>query len=188
VFRWIQPALGAKRSCLYGINLNPKNNAKVAAFDLDGTLVKSDRTTRNDITWEWWRKVVPDKLKEVHEAGYLCPFHLRNSCPLTFQRYSVVVISNQALKPGNLEPWKKKMTSISAAVGISAHLSSHHLTPDHIIFQLPEVPFRIFAATAKDEYRKPIPGMWLELERIFRSDNVCIGEEEGFSFFSSIIL
>ncbi len=42
--------------------------------------------------------------------------------------------------------------------------------------QLSDVPFHILAATAKDGYRKPIPGMWYELERIFAEHNVKIGE------------
>lgn len=42
-------------------------------------------------------------------------------------------------------------------------------------WQLPDVPFRIFAATAKDGFRKPIPGMWYELERIFKESGVEIG-------------
>lgn len=41
--------------------------------------------------------------------------------------------------------------------------------------QLPDVPFHIFAACAKDGYRKPMPGMWYELERIFKEHHVDIG-------------
>jgi len=42
-------------------------------------------------------------------------------------------------------------------------------------FQVPELPFRIFAATTKDGYRKPMPGMWFELERIFAKEGITIG-------------
>jgi bifunctional polynucleotide phosphatase/kinase len=31
------------------------------------------------------------------------------------------------------------------------------------------------AATQKDQYRKPMPGIWLEIERIFREEGVTIG-------------
>lgn len=41
--------------------------------------------------------------------------------------------------------------------------------------KLPDVPFRLFAACAKDGYRKPMPGMWYELERIFKEQHVDIG-------------
>jgi bifunctional polynucleotide phosphatase/kinase len=67
-FRWIKPP-EAKPSCLYGINLNPKCESKIAAFDLDGTLIKSNIKKGSDPIWEWWRNVVPVKLKQVHEEG-----------------------------------------------------------------------------------------------------------------------
>jgi hypothetical protein len=41
--------------------------------------------------------------------------------------------------------------------------------------QLPDVPFRIFGAKEKDQFRKPMPGIWYELERVFREDGVEIG-------------
>ena len=41
--------------------------------------------------------------------------------------------------------------------------------------QLSDMPFHIFAACAKDGYRKPMPGMWYELERIFKEQHVDIG-------------
>lgn len=43
--------------------------------------------------------------------------------------------------------------------------------------QLKDVPFWMFAATARDEYRKPMLGMWWELEKIFNAQGVKIGEE-----------
>jgi hypothetical protein len=38
------------------------------------------------------------------------------------------------------------------------------------------VPFHIFAATGRDLYRKPMPGMWYELERTFAEAGVVIGK------------
>ncbi|KAG6861891.1 hypothetical protein C0995_010597 [Termitomyces sp. Mi166 len=137
-FQWLDP-LGPTRSCLHGINRHPTSSTKLAAFDLDGTLIKSDYGggRKPSGTWEWWRVSVPAKLKEVADSGY-----------------AVVIISNQALKPQALKTWKAKIPLIAAA--------------------LPNVPFRLFAATAKDGYRKPMPGMWTELVRIFREDGVEI--------------
>jgi DNA 3'-phosphatase len=42
--------------------------------------------------------------------------------------------------------------------------------------KLDDVPFRLYAATAKDGYRKPMLGMWWELEKVF-NENVEIGKE-----------
>jgi bifunctional polynucleotide phosphatase/kinase len=118
------------RSCLHGINLQPVIVPRVAAFDLDGTIIKSQFGNATTTEWQWWRSNIPAKLKEVHEAGY-----------------AIVIISNQAIKDVALNKWKQKITSIAEALG--------------------EVPFRLLAATAKDRYRKPMPGMWCELERMF---------------------
>lgn len=145
-FQWLKPALGPKRTCLHGINLIPQSTPKVAAFDLDGTVIKSNHKNRSKeaaLHWEWWRASVPAKLEELHQKGY-----------------SIILISNQALKQQHLEGWKKKIPLISAA--------------------LPSVPFRIFAASAKDGFRKPMPGMWDELERIFAEDGVQIDNNASF--------
>ncbi|KAI9056643.1 PNK3P-domain-containing protein [Trametes sanguinea] len=144
-FRWLSPALGPNRSCLHGVNLDPKPSSKVAAFDLDGCLIKGIFPKKGaPPSFEWWRPVVPKKLKELHEQGY-----------------AIVIITNQALRTQALiNDWKKKIPLIANA--------------------LPDVPFRIFAATEKDGYRKPIPGMWYELERIFAQDGVQIDLSNSF--------
>lgn len=155
-FRWLTPSLGPARSCLHGVHLAPRASLRVAAFDLDSTLIKFVRTgskgnkraakttsTTNGPEWEWWKAVVPQKLKEVHDSGY-----------------SVVLISNQNIKSAALTDWKKKIPLIAAAV--------------------PDLPFRIFAATAKDGYRKPMPGMWFELERIFAEEGVTIDKSASY--------
>lgn len=65
-FQWLQP-LGPKKTCLHGLNLKPVSSAKVAALDLDGTVIKSE--LRHGSDWAWWAPVVPKKLKELHEDG-----------------------------------------------------------------------------------------------------------------------
>ena len=84
-----------------------------------------------------------------------------------------MIITNQALRTSALvNDWKKKIPLIAAAVcWLICHVRPWHLIPQ----QLPNVPFRIFAATEKDGFRKPIPGMWYELERIFAEEGVQIG-------------
>lgn len=71
-FHWIEPAIGPARSCLHGVNLAPKPSSKVAAFDLDGCLIESSfrkKTKDAAPSFQWWRPVVPKKLKEAHEEG-----------------------------------------------------------------------------------------------------------------------
>ena len=72
-FQWLKPALGPKRTCLHGINLDPPARPKVALFDLDGTVIKWNHRNRKKgaeaLKWEWWRQSVPAKLKELHQDG-----------------------------------------------------------------------------------------------------------------------
>ncbi|KAF9791239.1 polynucleotide kinase 3 phosphatase-domain-containing protein [Thelephora terrestris] len=73
--------------------------------------------------------------------------------------YSVVIISNQKLSK-DLEEWKIKIHLIAAS--------------------LPNVPFRIFAASADDEYRKPMLGMLRALKDIHTSENVEMDTTEAY--------
>jgi bifunctional polynucleotide phosphatase/kinase len=69
-FQWLKP-LGTAGTCLHGINLQPKARTKVAAFDLDDTMIKSDfKAASGKPTFEWWRPSIPDKLRELHLSGY----------------------------------------------------------------------------------------------------------------------
>ncbi|GBE82578.1 Bifunctional polynucleotide phosphatase/kinase [Sparassis crispa] len=144
-FRWISPALGPNRTCLHGLNLSPKSSPKVAAFDLDGCIIQSSFPKKGipPSQFHWWRPSVPGKLKELHDQGY-----------------SIIIITNQALRSAALADWRKKVPFIAAA--------------------LPDVPFRLLAATARDGFRKPMPGMWYELVRIFAQDSVRIDLQESF--------
>ncbi|KAF4571436.1 hypothetical protein EYR36_008773 [Pleurotus pulmonarius] len=122
--------------------LKPKEKVKVAAFDLDGTIIEGNgRTVSTD--WKFWKSGVKSKLETVIAEGY-----------------ALVIISNQGIKPERLKVWKEKVKSIAAA--------------------LPDVPFRLFAATAKDGFRKPMPGMWTELERMVAEFGQEIDKEQSF--------
>ncbi|KDQ24535.1 hypothetical protein PLEOSDRAFT_1046687, partial [Pleurotus ostreatus PC15] len=140
-FRWHEP-LGPKKTLIYGTNGNPSVKVKVAAFDLDGTIIEGNgRTVSAD--WKFWKSGVKSKLEAVVAEGY-----------------SLVIISNQGIKTERLKVWREKVKSIAAA--------------------LPDVPFRLFAATAKDGFRKPMPGMWTELERMVAEHGQEIDKDQSF--------
>ncbi|KAJ8483437.1 hypothetical protein ONZ45_g14602 [Pleurotus djamor] len=140
-FKWL-PSLGPKQTCLHATNLQPTPSTKVAAFDLDGTIIESN-VRSNNTSWKWWRNCVKDNLRDLVQQGY-----------------ALVIISNQGIKKERLGVWKEKVGLIAGA--------------------LPDVPFRLFAATAKDGHRKPMPGMWTDLERIFAESNVTIDKDASF--------
>ncbi|KAJ6623111.1 polynucleotide kinase 3 phosphatase-domain-containing protein [Mycena sp. CBHHK59/15] len=145
-FQWLKP-LGPNGTCWHAVNLSTPNSTKVAAFDLDGTLIASEgwplRRSAPPLQWHWWNAGVPAKLAEAASEGY-----------------SIVIISNQGYHAPILKKLKDKFALIAAA--------------------LPTVPFRLFAATAKDNYRKPMPGMWQELEKIYAEEGVQIDKASSF--------
>lgn len=72
-FQWLNP-LGPKKTCLYGTNLTPTTNPKVAMFDLDGTIIvspygKGQAKKDRHASFTWWHKSVVKKLEEVHHSG-----------------------------------------------------------------------------------------------------------------------
>ena len=71
------------------------------------------------------------------------------------------------------------MAKIAKAVSPILPPLTHALTT-HARIQLESIPFRILAATMKDEFRKPMPGMWYALEKIFAQDGVTIGTSSSY--------
>jgi len=107
-----------------------KGSSKIAAFDLDGTLVTTQSglqfaRTAND--WQLFNTSVEAKVKEYVSKGY-----------------KIVIFSNQgairsAVDGKMAQKTKQRMDAVVAKLG---------------------VPVQIFMALQKDEYRKPETGMW----------------------------
>ncbi|KAJ8117412.1 hypothetical protein ONZ43_g4217 [Nemania bipapillata] len=110
---------------------------KVAAFDLDSTLIvsASGKKFANDpADWKWWDAGVPTRLRKI---------------------YRVIIISNQAgltLDPNAKGP---KNTGKGRVAKFREKCAA-------VLTQL-NVPTTIYAATGRDEYRKPRTGMWKAL-------------------------
>ncbi|EXJ71332.1 uncharacterized protein A1O5_05138 [Cladophialophora psammophila CBS 110553] len=113
---------------------------KIAAFDLDDTLVAPNtgsKWARSAVSWKWWNPSVPDRLKSLHNDGYL-----------------LVILSNQSaisLKD-NPKTLKNDMAS----------LANFKTQVNSILHQL-DLPISVYAATGQDRYRKPRVGMWEEV-------------------------
>ncbi|KAI1424794.1 DNA kinase/phosphatase Pnk1 [Xylaria sp. FL1777] len=117
---------------------------KIAAFDLDSTLIvtSSGKKFGNDpADWKWWDASVPARLRKLYmEDGY-----------------RVIIISNQAGLTLHPDPNAKgpKNTGKAKVTNFKQKCAA-------ILAQL-NIPTAIYAATARDEYRKPSTGMWKEL-------------------------
>lgn len=114
---------------------------KFALFDLDGTLITTASGKKfggDPADWKWWEPGVPNKLRKLYEEGYIVTI-LSNQGGISIQPDPH---SKGPRNPKRLPQWKQKVTAI--------------------LTQL-DLPTTVYAATGKDIFRKPRPGMWQEL-------------------------
>ncbi|KAK1833920.1 PNK3P-domain-containing protein [Podospora conica] len=120
----------------------PKKH-KIAAFDFDATIVKtaSGKVHSSDAAdWQWWHPSVPDRLKQLHSEGY-----------------HVVIFSNQG---GLTLHYPPKSNAPKAAKNRVAEFKQKC----SVVLSRLDIPITLYAATGKDIFRKPRPGMWIELK------------------------
>ncbi|KAI0451908.1 polynucleotide kinase 3 phosphatase-domain-containing protein [Xylaria acuta] len=117
---------------------------KIAAFDLDSTLIvtSSGKKFGNDpADWKWWDPSVPTRLRKLYaEEGY-----------------RVVILSNQAGLTLHPDPSAKGGPKNAG----KAKVANFKQKCAAVLSQL-NIPTTVYAATARDLYRKPRAGMWRE--------------------------
>lgn len=95
---------------------------------------------------------------------------------------------DQACCFGKMEEENPKFCIVCESTHVYYHSQALKLNPYVDFSQIPDIPFLILAATSRDQYRKPIPGMWWELQKLWENKGVEIGEHpsnntgEGLSF------
>lgn len=103
----------------------------------DSTLIttQSGNTfARNGSDWKWWHASVPSTVKRLHSEGYL-----------------VAIVSNQSGIS-----LKKDAKSLKSDMKRLADFKQKA----NAVFNQLDLPISLYAATARDQYRKPRPGMW----------------------------
>ncbi|KAF7678128.1 dna kinase phosphatase pnk1 [Alternaria burnsii] len=138
---------------------------RVAAFDFDSTLITtaSGKTFSRDASdWKWWDSSVPGRLKELHADGFLVAI-ISNQGGISLRPNPKTVKSDQK----RLADFKTKVTAV---------------------FNQLDFPISIYAATSRDQYRKPRTGMWNELledydienaESVDLENSVFVGDAGG---------
>ncbi|GIL69987.1 hypothetical protein Vretimale_10021 [Volvox reticuliferus] len=117
-------------SLLYKSYGNPRPNTKIAAVDLDGTMVNTKSAAqfpKDESDYKWFNKSTPSVIRGYHESGH-----------------KVVIFTNQ----GGIK---------SAITGKMAEKVKGRI--DAVVAEL-GIPVQVFAATMDDLYRKPETGMW----------------------------
>lgn len=117
-----------------------KKPVKIAAFDLDDTLITSTgaKFARGPEAWRWWDASVPGRLIQLYNEGYL-----------------VTIFTNQgnvSLKDKNPKKLQKQTASLANLKGQVTN-----------IFNALNLPMSLYGASGQDHYRKPRVGMWQEL-------------------------
>ncbi|KAL7921370.1 PNK3P domain-containing protein [Trichoderma austrokoningii] len=155
------PAEGVPATLLVG-RYQPENNdkrspserRKIAAFDLDSTLITTSsgkKHASNAADWKWWDNTVPDRLRELYEK----------------EDYHVVILSNQAGLTLHFDANYK-----GPKANAQKRLTEFKQKCNAVLTSL-DLPMTIYAATGKDIYRKPRRGMWKEV-----CDDLEITEDE----------
>lgn len=115
---------------------------KVAAFDLDSTLIRttSGKQHASDAAdWKWWDPEVPGRLRKLHDEGY-----------------RIVIFSNQGgMKLHFPVNYKGPTASKKKRLG-------EFKPKGDVVLSLLDLPITIYAATEPDIFRKPRTGMWTE--------------------------
>ncbi|BGP14822.1 hypothetical protein JCM10213_001812 [Rhodosporidiobolus nylandii] len=108
-YKWL-PSLGSGsgKGCGHFVWGEPKGSSKVAAFDIDGTVItpKDGRKfPRDETDWQLLYPEVIPKIRDAHAAGF-----------------SIVLISNQAGTPKNQEKFKRKMPLLCKRLDVPLHV------------------------------------------------------------------
>lgn len=117
-----------------------RKRRKIAAFDLDSTLIETISGgifAKDSSDWRWWHICVPNVLKQLYADGYVIVI-LTNQGSLSLKNDSKTVKSDQ-----------KRLVNFKAKVGA--------------VFSQLDFPLTLLAATARDQYRKPRTQMWHEV-------------------------
>ncbi|OAK95989.1 PNK3P-domain-containing protein [Phaeosphaeriaceae sp. SRC1lsM3a] len=139
-WRIVKDSLLVGRYTASGARTAASQRTRIAAFDFDSTLITpaSGKVFSRDASdWKWWHSSVPATLRRLYEEGYL-----------------VAVVSNQggiSLKPDpkTIKSDQKRLADFKTKVSA--------------VFNQLDIPVSIYAATGRDQYRKPRTGMWEEL-------------------------
>lgn len=146
---------------------NSLQRRRIAAFDLDSTLIATSsgrKHAKDGADWRWWDKSVPGKLRELHETGH-----------------HVAILSNQAGITLHFDPKSKAPQKHT-----TKRLGEFKEKCATILRNL-NLPVTIYAATAKDNFRKPRVGMWeeilkdmgVEANEINLEESIFVGDAGG---------
>lgn len=143
---------------------------KVAAFDLDGTVITTKsgyKFSRGPNDWQWFdNKPLPRKMHLLHEQGYI-----------------LVIFTNQGAVVAGNGPKSKSYHNFCTKL---------NLIQLELVKEYPQLKLIVYASPKKqtkepatkeglhNKMRKPLDGMWKELEKYIESQGAVIDKEQSF--------
>ncbi|WVZ68912.1 hypothetical protein U9M48_017787 [Paspalum notatum var. saurae] len=121
-------------------------SAKIAAFDFDGCLAKTDVRRTGADKWSLQHKSIPEKLQRLYDDGY-----------------KLVIFTNES----NIERWKnKRQEAVDSKVGRLDNFIECVKVPIQVFIACGLGKGK---GIPDDQYRKPNPGMWWLMAQHFNS-------------------
>ncbi|QCD86126.1 polynucleotide 3'-phosphatase ZDP isoform X1 [Vigna unguiculata] len=136
-----------------------RDSSKIAAFDFDGCLAKTDVKRVGANEWTLMHSSIPDKLQSLYNDGY-----------------KLVIFTNES----NIERWKnKRQVAVDSKVGRLNNFIERVKVPVQVFIAC-GVGLKSGADKKnEDAFRKPKPGMWHLMEQHFNSD-IVIDMDQSF--------
>ncbi|KAK4222388.1 putative bifunctional polynucleotide phosphatase/kinase [Podospora fimiseda] len=139
---------------------------KIAAFDLDSTLITSasgKKHPEDPSDWKWWHHSVPRRLRILYEeesVSRISPFlsHISKSNYSSSFRFHIIIFTNQGGL--TLHPDRK---SKAPPKKHTERVPNFKQKCNAVISSLNIPRITLYAATGKDIFRKPRTGMWDEM-------------------------
>ncbi|GAA5852634.1 hypothetical protein JCM8547_002572 [Rhodosporidiobolus lusitaniae] len=108
-YKWLPPlGSGSGPGCGHFVWGDPSGSSKVAAFDIDGTVIEPKegrKFPRDETDWQFLYPNVVRKIREAHATGF-----------------AIVLISNQAGQPKQQEKFKRKMPLLCKNINVPLHV------------------------------------------------------------------
>lgn len=131
------------------------SKVKIAAFDLDGTLIKTKsggKFARGPDDWQWWNENIVDKLVELHNEGYIIVIFTNQGAVLAVPKSSKSYI--------NLTTKLDKITQDLKSNGIESKNLFIYASPKRPSGKKSKTLLNLSSEELHDTMRKPLSGMW----------------------------
>ncbi|CAL0333718.1 unnamed protein product [Lupinus luteus] len=138
-----------------------RDSSKIAAFDFDGCLAKTDVKRVGADAWSLMYPSIPDKLQSLYNDGF-----------------KLVIFTNES----NIERWKNsRQVAVDSKIGRLNNFIENVKVPIQVFIACGlSKSGRVQAAIKEDDpFRKPEPGMWQLMKQHFNSD-ISIDMDQSF--------